>query len=244
MTQDYDNNWAAPCSLTSPAVSYPCQQLCQIGIWCDSTLIYNSVIPPWSESAPHPYISSPLKVTHPYGHSVRRVAVSEPLRGTPQKQAHVSSTEQQPKEPGPRSKTSVGEHVWHAAMQLVGATCGPDVTHLAPSTLRSLSHWLSGLSRWPGYILAAWTNLTIGHPCIVCVCVRALLCGFLLSAEFVCVCVCFFKSKRVHTANNCETFMDAGMRAYSCMCACVTSNYSVPRCCSASAAFASPGCCS
>lgn len=75
-------------------------------------------------------------------------------------------------------------------MQLVGATCGPDVTHLAPSTLRSLSHWLSGLSRWPGYILAAWTNLTIGHPCIVCVCARA----FMRFSAFrrVCVCVCVF----------------------------------------------------
>lgn len=186
MTQDYDNNWAAPCSLTSSAVSYPCQQLCQIGIWCDSTLIYSSVIPPWSESAPHPYISSPLKATHLYGHRVRRVAVSESLRGTPQKQAHVSSTEQQPKQPGLQSKTSVGEHVWHAAMQLVEATCGPDVTHLAPSTLRSLSHWLSGLSRWPGYILTAWTNLTIGHPCIVCMCVR-FYAVFCFSAEFVCV---------------------------------------------------------
>lgn len=65
---------------------------------------------------------------------------------------------------------SIGERVWHAAMQLVEATCRPDVTQQAPSSLKALNPplalWTFPLARIHPHCLD--NSLTIEPSSIVC----------------------------------------------------------------------------
>lgn len=104
--------------------------------------------------------------------------------GLPQKQTHISLCVQETEmiRADLKSKISVGQHVWHAAMQLAEATCRPDVTQHSPSTPKGpqpLALWTFPLARIHPHCL---DKLTIGCPCIVCVCVCVWIteCGYVM----------------------------------------------------------------
>lgn len=118
---------------------------------------------------------------------VKLVSAGGPMRRTyvycTKKQDRLSSCVQGTEMIWPelKSKISVGQHVRHAAMQLVEATCRPDVTQQSPSTPKGpqpLALWTFPLARIHPHCL---DKLTIGCPCNVCACVCVLLnVGFLL----------------------------------------------------------------
>lgn len=110
--------------------------------------------------------------------------------------------------PDPKSKISVGEHVWHTAMQLVEATCGPDVTQQAPSTLKSLSYSIGSVDFPVGWdtssLLGQTYNRTSLHCACVCVHVVSLPSTMFLCAEWM------------HTTNNYKIFMYVRVGLHTC----------------------------
>lgn len=167
--------------------------------------------------------------------------------------AHVSLPEQQLERFVQKSKISDSEHVWPAAMQLVKATCRPDVTHLVPSTPMSLRH--RSVDFPVGWDTSSLLEQTNNRPDLHRVDVCMLVCGFLFSTMFVCASSKmneFLQQTATKQSRACVTeCSQEGMclLPHACLCVCVCvcmalliSNYHLPLCWSVCYVFASPGC--